>query len=192
MKRFFTPRSLATALALSLGLAAAGSFAAPPREGGPAGGPGMHPHAHAMAPMLHERAMVRLHDELKLDAQQEALWKDAVSFAREHRDAMRARMAKDHAEIKALLDQPGTDLRAVAKRMDDLRGEGLKQRDAVRDRWFAVYDSLGAGQKEKARLFFKDGMERMERMAERARERPGRGQPRNAPPAPSAPAAPQK
>ena len=188
MKRFFTPRSLATALALSLGFAAAGSFAAPPRGDHPGygyGGPGV-PHAHARAPMLHERAMVRLHDELKLDAQQEALWKDAVGFARAHRDAMRAGMVKDHAEIKALLDQPGTDLRAVAKRMDELRADALKQRDAVRDRWFAVYDSLGAGQKEKARLFFKDGMERMERMADRARERPGRGQPRPAPaPAPA-------
>lgn len=196
MKRFFTPRSLATALALSLGFAAAGSFAAPPRGDYPGyghgfGGPGA-PQAHAMAPMLHERAMVRLHDELKLDAQQEALWKDAVSFAREHRDAMRARMVKEHAEIKALLDQPGTDLRAVAKRMDDLRAEGLTQRTAVRDRWFAVYDSLGAGQKEKARLFFKDGMERMERVAERARERPGRGpQPRRGPPPASPAPAPQ-
>jgi len=160
--------------------------------GAPAGGHGMGMGGMGMhQPMFHGRGMMRLHDELKLDAQQEALWKDAEASAREHHDAMRARMAKDHAEIKAMLDQPGTDLRAVAKRMDELRAEGLKQRDAVRERWFAVYDSLGAGQKEKARLFFKDGMERMERMAERARERPGRGQPRNTPPAPSAPAAPR-
>jgi hypothetical protein len=191
MKRLATPRALATVLVLSLGLAAGGSFAAP-RGDCPAGGPG-YGHggpgaAHAMAPGFHGRAFSRLHDELKLDAQQEALWKDAEASAREHRDAMRARMAKDHAEIKAMLDQPGTDLRAVAKRMDELRAEGLKQRDAVRERWFAVYDSLGAGQKEKARLFFKDGAERMERMADHGRDRSGRGQPRHAPRHASAPA----
>ena len=78
-------------------------------------------------------------------------------------------------ELKAMLDQPGADLRAVAKRMDDLRADGMKQREAVRERWLAFYDSLNGEQKEKARLFFKSGMERMERMGDRAKEHRGRG-----------------
>jgi hypothetical protein len=193
MKRFASPRALAaalaTALTLSLGLAAGSSFAAPER--GDRHGKWMNaPHARAMGPMFQPRALIRLRDELKLDAQQEALRKEAQASAREHRGAIRARMDKDHAEIKALLDQPGIDLRAVVKRMDELRAESLKQLDAIRDRWFAVYDSLGEGQKEKARLFFKDGMERTERLTERGRKGPGRGHPRHDRRPPTAPAAP--
>lgn len=177
MKKPITPRLLVAALTLSLGLAA-NSFAMPRGEyHGHHGGPGMGMPGHHQ--MIHGRAMTRLHDELKLDAKQEALWKDAEKSAQEQRDAMRERFAKDHAEIKAQLDQSGADLRAIAKRMDDLRAEHMKQRDAVRERWFAVYDSLNAEQKEKARVFFKNGMERMERMGERAKERQGRGQPAN-------------
>ena len=184
MKRLATPRALATVLVLSLGLAAGGSFAAP-RGDCPAGGPG-YGHggpgaAHAMAPGFHGRAFSRLHDELKLDAQQEALWQEASKFAQEHRVAMRERFGKERAEVKTMLDQPGADLRAISKRMDDLRAESMKERDAVRDRWFAVYDSLNAEQKDKARVFFKTGMERMERMGQRAKDRGGRAPARDLP-----------
>ena len=77
--------------------------------------------------IMHERAMTRLHDELKLDEKQDTLWKVAEKFSSDHRGAMRERFQKDHAEIKALLDQPGADLRAVAKRMDDLKSEAAKE-----------------------------------------------------------------
>ncbi|MDR0576986.1 MAG: periplasmic heavy metal sensor [Candidatus Accumulibacter sp.] len=184
MKRFALPRALAATLAvaltLSLGFAAGSSFAAPPYGGHYGGHRGMDASGsppHHAAPMFHQRALIRLHDELKLDTQQEALWKETVDFAREHRGAMRERFGKERAEIRALLDQPGVDLRAVARRVDELRVDGQKQREAVRDRWFAVYDSLDAEQKEKARAFFRDGMERMERFAAKAGERPGRGHP---------------
>jgi hypothetical protein len=188
----FAVIGFAAILTLSLGLAATDSFAA--HRGDRGDGHGMRsgaPYAHAMAPMAHPRALARLHDELKLDAQQEALWKEARSFVGEHHDAIRARWYKDQAEIRALLDQPGVDLRVVAKRMDELRADGFKQRDAARERWFAVYDSLDAGPKEKARLFFKDGMERMGRhMTDRTKDRPGRGHRRHNPPPASASASP--
>jgi hypothetical protein len=45
--------------------------------------------------------------------------------------------------------------------MYELREAGRKQREAGRDRWLAVYDSLDAAQKEKARLFFKSKLEHM-------------------------------
>ena len=176
MKKLFSPRMLAATLALSLGLAA-NSFAMPRGEHP---GLGMNMPGHHV--MYHGRAMTRLHDDLKLDAQQEALWKDAETFAQQHRDTMRDQFRKQHDEIKAMLDQPGADLRAVAKRMDDLKADGLKQRGAVRDRWLADYDSLNPEQKEKARLFFKTGAERMERKAKQGKDRPGRGQmPRDLP-----------
>jgi Spy/CpxP family protein refolding chaperone len=175
MKRFTVPRTFAAILILSLGLAAGSSFATP----GHGDRHGMRPDAaetHVLGSMFHWRALARLRDELKLDAQQENLWKEARAFTREQRGAVRARMERSRAEIRTLLEQPGSDLRAVTQRMDALRAEGLVQRDAVRDRWFAVYDSLGAEQKEKVRLFFKDGTERP---ADRAGERRGREHPRH-------------
>lgn len=166
----FRPRtSLLAALALSLGLGAT-AFAAPQD-----GQPGPRPHGTAMHGMPFGPAINRLHDDLQLDARQEALWKDADTFAKSQHAAMGENFRKQHAEIKAMLDQPGTDLRAIVKRMDDQRAEGVKQRDAVRERWFAVYDSLTPEQKEKARVFFKNGMERMAQAGKRMHERDGRG-----------------
>jgi hypothetical protein len=58
---------------------------------------------------------------------------------------------KHHEEVLASVSKPGADLRAVVKQMDELKDAGRKQREAGRDRWLAVYDSLDAAQKEKAR-----------------------------------------
>lgn len=177
----FSPRTLLSVLALSLGLVA--STYAMPRGEHPGPGMSMHGGHHTM---IHGRAMARLHDELKLDAKQDALWKDADKFSQEHRDSMRDRIRKQHDEVKAQLDQPGADLRAVAKRMDELKADGQKQATAVRERWLSVYDALNPEQKEKARLFFKSGFERMERMGQRGAERRGHGQPpRDLPPSPA-------
>jgi Spy/CpxP family protein refolding chaperone len=178
MKRFTVPRTFAAILILSLGLAAGSSFAVP-WHGDRHGMRADTAQTYALGSMFHWRALTRLHNELNLDAQQENLWKKARDFAREQRGAVRDRLERGRAEIKTLLEQPGSDLRAVTQRMDALRAEGLAQRDAVRDRWFAVYDSLGAEQKEKVRLFFKDGAERTERPADRAGERHGRERPRH-------------
>jgi Spy/CpxP family protein refolding chaperone len=156
----FSPRIAAASLALSLGLVGS-AFAMPPfggDYGGHGGRGGMHGHMdHGM------RGMSRLHDELKLDTKQEALWQNAEKAAREGMDAARERMRKQHEETLATLNQPGADLRAVLKRMDDMRAERQKQHDANRDRWLAVYDALNAEQKEKVRVFFKSRMEGMGR-----------------------------
>ncbi|MFB0936938.1 MAG: periplasmic heavy metal sensor [Propionivibrio sp.] len=178
MKQLLSPRILVAAAAFSLGLAA-NSYAMPRGEHP---GPGMGMPGHYA--IVHDRAMNRLHGELNLDAKQEALWQEAEKFSQDHRDTMRERFRKERAEIKAMLDQPGADLRAIAKRTDDLRAEGIKERNAVRERWLAVYDTLNPEQKEKARLFFKAGAERFERMGQKAK---GRGQPPRDTPANPAP-----
>jgi Spy/CpxP family protein refolding chaperone len=193
MKRFANPRALAAILIASFGLAAAGCLAAQNEDARRTGHRQGAPAAHAMFPQFHERVMDRLRGDLRLDEKQEALWKEARDFARAQRDAVLARLAKDRAEIKALLDQPGADLRAVERRVAELRAEGQQLRGAVRERWFAVYDSLGDEQKEKVRLFFRDGMEKMERFAGRAGEgagdRAGRGHRRKPDRKPAAPPA---
>nr|MBP8277433.1 hypothetical protein [Propionivibrio sp.] len=104
MKELYSPRLFLAAAALSFGLAA--NAQAMPRGEQPGPGIGMPGH-HAM---MHDRALNRLHDELKLDATQEAQWKEAEKFSRDHRTTMRERFQKERAEIKAMLDQPGADL----------------------------------------------------------------------------------
>lgn len=183
MKTRFSPRLLIAVLTLSLGLAAGGTALARGKDfGSEQGKPGHHL-------VMHERAMSRLYGELKLDEKQDTLWKVAEKYSRDHRETMRERFQKERAEIKGMLDQPGIDLRAVAKRMDDLKAEAAKERDGVRERWLTVYDSLNAEQKEKARVFFKTGFERMERMGDhrksQGKDRPGRNQPPREMPAPA-------
>ena len=180
MKIRFThsrPHFLAASLALALGLSA-NAFAEPPRgePGGP-GGPGFHRHG-GHHPGFGFGGMARLHDELKLDAKQEALWQDADKFAKDSFSGGRERFQKHHEEIAAALNQPGADLRAIVKRMDEFRAEGQKQRDAVRDRWLSVYDALNADQKEKARLFFKTRADRPERFADKPPRGEKRGEPK--------------
>ena len=197
MKRFTTPRVRLSTLVLSLGLAVGAGYAAGPRGdcpvmGAPAGGHGMGMGGMGMhQPMFHGRGMMRLHDELKLDAKQEALWNDAMSFARDNGGAMRDRMIKEHEEIKAMLDKPGTDLHAVSKRMDDMRTQGMAMRSALHERWFAVYDALNPQQKEQVRVYFKDGMDGMRQGGHRGGDRRGQGQPRRDRPAQTPAPAPQ-
>jgi Spy/CpxP family protein refolding chaperone len=168
MKTNFSPRLLIATSAIAFGLAGS-AFAAPP-QGDVHSGPGAGMHQKQMMHGMKE--MARLHDDLKLDAKQEALWQDATKASKEAMGGMRERMRKQHEEIQSLLNQPGTDLRAVAKRMDDFRAEGQAIHQANRDRWLTVYDALNPEQKEKARVFFQSKSERMGRHGMRG---PGRG-----------------
>jgi len=167
MKNRFSPRLLVAAVSLSLGLAAT-AFAMPRDGDSCTPGAGMHEQRmdHGM------KGMSRLHDDLKLDAKQEALWQNAEKATKDNMSSLHERFQKQREETQAMLNQPGADLRAVLKRMDDLKAEGQKQHEANRDRWLTVYDALDAGQKEKARLFFKAMLEHNDHHGKRG---PGRG-----------------
>ena len=169
MKLRTSARTLIIASALTLG-AAATAFAVAPNEGGRCGpGRGMEQGMqHGM------KAMSRLHGDLKLDAGQEALWQTAEKGAKDNMGDMREQMQKQREVALNTLSQPGADLRAVMKQMDEAKDAGRKQHEASRDRWLAVYDSLNAEQKEKARLFFKGRLERMEHMSGSGQGGPGR------------------
>jgi len=155
----FSPRIIVATVALSLGLAAS-AFAISPRGGEQCAGPGAGMHGQRMAHGMKE--MSRLHDELKLDTRQDALWKDAEQAGKDSMASMRERFGKQREENLSLLKQPGADLRAVLKRMDELKEDGRKLHEANRERWLTVYDSLDAEQKDKARVFFLNKLERME------------------------------
>ncbi len=155
MKNLSSPRLLTITVALALGLAVS-AFAAPP-DGGRCG-PGERMEQH----MEHGlKDMKRLHDDLKLDAAQETLWQNAATAGKNSRGEMREQMKQHRQAVLATLDKPGADLRTALKQMDELKAEGNKRREAARERWLSVYDSLNAEQKEKARLFFKSKLERM-------------------------------
>ncbi|EXI68963.1 MAG: hypothetical protein AW08_00789 [Candidatus Accumulibacter adjunctus] len=178
MKSMFKPRVVLVALLLSLG--AAGSALAMRPESCGAGGPRMEQRMG-----WHLQEMSRLHGELKLDARQEALWQEAEQFTRNGMREVGEQMRQQRAEVLALVSKPGADLRAVLTRMDDVRDAARKQRELGRERWLAVYDSLDAAQKEKARQFVQA---RLERMGQGGRFGPGGpGGPRG-PGGPGAPA----
>ncbi len=138
------------------GLLVAGSvWAQAPGAAGPEG----------MGPM---RGHERLHRELNLNPQQEELWKKAQSLQREAFRSMRARGEETRAKLRVEIDKPGADLKQFAQLRDQLGAQMRAQMEAthkqVREAWFAVYDTLDSGQKEKVRVAIRDGMDRMGHM----------------------------
>lgn len=154
MKTRFSPRLLVAALILALAAGGAAYGMSRERCGMPGGG-------MEQRMQYHQQEMSRLHGELKLDAKQEALWQDAEQFSKNGMRDMREQMRKQRDDVLASVSKPGADLRAVVKQMDQLKDAGRQQREAGRDRWLAVYDSLDTTQKEKARLFVKGKLEQM-------------------------------
>jgi Spy/CpxP family protein refolding chaperone len=120
--------------------------------------------AEGMGPM---RGFERLHKELKLNAQQEDLWKKAQAAQREAFRSMRAKGEETRAKLRVEIDKPGADLKQFAQLRDELGAQTRAQMDAmrkqVREAWFAVYDALDPGQKEQVRVAIRDGMDRMGR-----------------------------
>ena len=141
---------------LAAGLLVAGAvWAQAPGERGPEG----------MGPM---RGFERLHKELNLTPQQEELWKKAQGAQRDAFKTMQAKGEEAHARLKSEIDKPGADLKQFAQLRDQLGAQMRAQMEAtqkqVREAWFAVYDTLDAGQKEKVRVAIRDRMDRMSRM----------------------------
>ncbi len=141
--------------ALALTLAGAGSALAARPDNCPYAGSQMEQRHNARM-----KDLSRLHDELKLDAKQEALWQEAEEKTRAAMGDMRERMRRQREQLLASVSQPNADLHAVFRQLDELRDAGRDLREANRTRWLAVYDSLDPAQKEKARLFVKSQIER--------------------------------
>lgn len=162
--KFFPRRVAGTLAAVAVSATMATAAVAMPWGGDQCGKPGDQSECRSERGM---KGMSQLHTDLKLDAKQEALWAEAEKASKESMAGMRDRFRQHHEEIQALIDKPGADLRAVVKRMDEFKAEGQKLREANRDRWLTVYDSLNAEQKEKAREFFKTKLDRMARHGHR-------------------------
>lgn len=169
LRHFFA----AAAIALGLGgagasLAATSAPVADERAVSDGGGSFRHGHAFAHDSRQWGRQLARLHHELKLDAQQEALWQAAEQGMREARKGLGERLREEHRQTRAALAAPDADLRAVLARLDEQRAERDKLRLADRERWLALYDSLNPTQKEQARNFLRQQLERHDARGERA------------------------
>jgi len=129
--------------------------------------------AEGMGPM---RGFERLQKELNLNAQQEELWKKARGLQRDAFRSMRAKGEETRVKLRVEIDKPGADLKQFAQLRDQLGAEMHAQMEAihkqVREAWFAVYDTLDSGQREKVRVAIRDGIDRMGHMG------PHRGGPR--------------
>jgi len=129
----------------------------------PGGAQGEGP--EGMGPM---RGFERLHKQLKLNPQQEELWKKAQAMQREVMQKTTAAGREQHAKLRAEIDQPGVDLKQFMQHMDQMHEQMRAQMEAthkqVRAAWFAVYDALDTGQKEQVRVAIREGMDRMGRM----------------------------
>jgi len=105
----------------------------------------------------------QLHDSLKLTEQQELLWKRAAT---ESHDKMKLRQAEHQqaiGEVKAVLNDPQADLRALSGKMDARREMAEKESKETRELWLSVYDSLDVKQREMARRFLLERVEHMEK-----------------------------
>ena len=101
----------------------------------------------------------RLHDELKLDAGQDRLWYKAEKAGWGDLSSVQACWQKQRTETLALLAQPGADMRAIVRCLDDFRSEEYKLCAANLERWLNVYDALRSDQKEQVHVFLKNEME---------------------------------
>ena len=111
--------------------------------------------------ILHDLSLdlSRLHDELKLDAIQDRLWYKAEKAGWGDMSSVQTCLQEQRTETLALLAQPGADMRAIARCLDDFQSEEKKLRVANRERWLNVYDALRTDQKEQVCVFLKKKME---------------------------------
>ncbi|MEO8938861.1 MAG: periplasmic heavy metal sensor [Burkholderiaceae bacterium] len=138
-----------------------------PDEHGMWGGRGMHD-GHMM------RELERLKTSLKLNASQTALWDKAQEQMKPPTDT-REKMMATRDRIAAMLDDPSFDPRKLAADMDSAQAERKAKMTAMRDAWFAVYDSLDPVQRGQAREFLRSNMAKRHGMGDRG-ERGGRGE----------------
>ena len=159
MKKEFSLQRVVAVVFVSLGIAAS-AFAHP----GHGHGDGKDDKSSAKVVMQKKGAFLKelaqLREDLKLDAKQEALWTEATDFHKAGRKNIRERMRAHHEEMKKLTAQPGVDVRAMFKRVDEFEAELRESRLQQRERLLKAYEALTGEQKEKVRLFFTERFER--------------------------------
>jgi protein CpxP len=150
----------ATALAIGAGAA----YAAQP--GGQAGhdGPGGW-HGHFM------KQLTQLHDQLKLNADQEKQWQAALDTMKQGHEAMRANHKQMKDQFKAAQQQPILDLNAMASAHQQVEQKDAQLRQQTTDAWLSFYNGLNDQQKTIVSTALKQRFAKMEARHEHMRER---------------------
>ncbi|WP_176041729.1 periplasmic heavy metal sensor [Burkholderia stabilis] len=155
----------ATVLALALGTA----HAAQPNDMPPQGGPGMHQmHGHEGGPF---GAIMKLHDQLKLNASQEQQWQTAVNTMKQSRDAMRKNHEQMREQFKAQQNQPILDLSAMHAARQQAEQQNAQLREQTSAAWLAFYNGLNDQQKTTVSTALKQQFAKMEQRHEKMKER---------------------
>ncbi|AOR69048.1 hypothetical protein BBJ41_16775 [Burkholderia stabilis] len=155
----------ATVLALAFGTA----HAAQPNDMPPQGGPGMHQmHGHEGGPF---GAIMKLHDQLKLNASQEQQWQTAVNTMKQSRDAMRKNHEQMREQFKAQQNQPILDLSAMHAARQQAEQQNAQLREQTSAAWLAFYNGLNDQQKTTVSTALKQQFAKMEQRHEKMKER---------------------
>jgi uncharacterized membrane protein len=156
------------AMAISCGVAQAAPPSAQPGDASTAASAGA-PARAARAKWRHrfEEQMKRLHAQLKLNADQEKQWQNALTTMRHNRMAFRENRKQLMTQMHQLWQQPILDLAA----MRDARNKAMQQNQALRaqteDAWLQFYGSLDNSQKLTFSHALKEHRKHMEAMRKR-------------------------
>ncbi|MFL9898865.1 periplasmic heavy metal sensor [Paraburkholderia fungorum] len=147
----------ATALAIGAGAAYA---AQPAAHGGPGGW-----HGHFM------KELTQLHDQLKLNADQEKQWQAALDTMKQNHEAMRANHKQIKDRFKAAQQQPILDLNAMAAAHQQVEQKDAQLRQQTSDAWLKFYNGLNDQQKTTVSTALKQRFAKMEMRHEKMRDR---------------------
>lgn len=117
----------------------------------------------------------KIHDQLRLNAEQEALWKQAEEKTRETMKQMRDAREKMHQAMKQELEKGEPDFAAIARITDETRDSNLRARREARDLWLKLYAGLSPEQKIVARDFMRDRLAMADRLRAKCQSRRGAG-----------------
>jgi periplasmic protein CpxP/Spy len=150
----------ATALAIGAGAAYAAQPAGQAGHGGPGGW-----HGHFM------KQLTQLHDQLKLNADQEKQWQAALDTMKQGHEAMRANHQQMKDQFKAAQQQPILDLNAMAAAHQQVEQKDAQLRQQTTDAWLKFYNGLNDQQKTTVSTALKQRFAKMESRHEHMRER---------------------
>jgi periplasmic protein CpxP/Spy len=133
-------------VALAVALAGGSAYAA---SAAPDAASGAHAHAwgHKHGHGGFEKQLEKLHAQLKLNPQQEALWKTAVDTMHANREQMRAQHKTDKEQMKAAMQQPILDLAAMHAAREQQAQQAHQLREQTTQAWLNVYAALDDQQK---------------------------------------------
>ncbi|SAK60328.1 hypothetical protein AWB81_01974 [Caballeronia arationis] len=163
----------AAALAMTIGAANA---ATPAADAPPPGGPGMSmggpggPGGHRME-MRMQKQLNELHGQLKLNADQEKLWQNALDTMKQNHTAMRESHKQMREQFKSMAQQPILDLNAMHAAHQKIEEQNAQLREQTATAWLNFYNSLNDQQKTTVSSALKKHFAKMHEHEQKMHER---------------------